>query len=212
MKLDDATDELYRVFARYPRPAKIDYCAHCVREEDLAALSGLPLRTLGADDVGLYVTKVFSTVGSDADFRHFLPRLLELLARGELDGWTGELLITKVCTHSWELERVQDYLMALWTSLLQCHPAVPKPHGFLTALCRADRDCSPYLAALSGPVAALHLADLVTVWHPRTCEASTRWLVANAGPMLEHAVLTEQDPDALDRLSHAYDALDWLAE
>ncbi len=80
-RLLDAIEHLYAVFGRYPaRP--VDGCPCCVTREDQAALAAAPLRALGEEHLSRYGNKALTTWGETPDFKHFLPRLLELAAAG----------------------------------------------------------------------------------------------------------------------------------
>jgi hypothetical protein len=47
-------------------------------EEILQTLTSAPLRELGGEQIGPYAGWAVTTVGSERDYRHFLPRILEL--------------------------------------------------------------------------------------------------------------------------------------
>lgn len=198
MNVAEAVDELYRAHARYSRPAVIDYCPHCRTGDDVAGLLTVPLRGLGAADLDSYAVHLFGTIGGEEDFRYLLPRLLELLAAGEFGEWTAEVLLRKVCGRV-DHPAFDAYLLALW------HSATMEPSAFLREICAGGRDCTPFLDSWTG--SATGLSDLVA--HPHRCDALERWLAGPVPPrVLEEAVLVETDPDALTRLSHAYDLLE----
>jgi hypothetical protein len=76
--LPAAIDRLYAAFAHVPRPAKIDYCDHCVTADELrAVLAPVELRELPVDVLRPYISSVMLTVGDVDDFRYFVPRILE---------------------------------------------------------------------------------------------------------------------------------------
>ncbi|MCP2197386.1 hypothetical protein [Lentzea flava] len=76
-------ERLYEVFAA-PRPAVVEFCDHCVDAADIAPFTTVPLRELSAEQVEKYWLKS-GTVGDEAFVRYLLPRVLELIAAGELD-------------------------------------------------------------------------------------------------------------------------------
>ncbi len=101
--LQAAIGDLYATFASYPLRRVIAGCPHCVSRADSDALHVRALDTLTADDVRYYATKAMTTFGDTEDFKHFLPRLLELLAReleargaGEHLGFNEEILGSKL--------------------------------------------------------------------------------------------------------------------
>ena len=78
----DDLARLYSVFARYPRPTRIESCPCCTREGDVAALHSRPLTELTDDDLSLFAMKAITTMGSVDDLRHYLPRMIELASDG----------------------------------------------------------------------------------------------------------------------------------
>ena len=85
-----AISGLYATFVSYPLKRVIAGCPHCVSGADSDALHVRALDALTADDVRYYATKAMTTFGDAEDFKHFLPRLLELLARELEAGGAGE--------------------------------------------------------------------------------------------------------------------------
>lgn len=125
--LHAAIDGLYATFASYPRNRVIAGCPHCVSQADSDALHVRALDALTPDDVRFYATKAMTTFGDVEDFKHFLPRLLELLAREvEADGaredlgFNEEILggkLTLAGYEGWpevEREAVEGFLDAPW--------------------------------------------------------------------------------------------------
>jgi len=77
-ELDSATSALYEAFAGYPLKPKIEGCPHCKLDSAEAALHSRPLRELGWAEFDVYPSKAMTTFGDENDFKHFLPRILEL--------------------------------------------------------------------------------------------------------------------------------------
>src|SRR5438105_2663647 len=78
-ELQEAIEELYGVFVCYPLK-KMYGCDHCVLPEDYERLRAKPLRELTWDEIEKFAHKAMTTWGDVEDFKHFLPRLFELLA------------------------------------------------------------------------------------------------------------------------------------
>lgn len=70
---------LYAAFARYPLRARIEGCPHCDLGGAERGLHAKPLRELDEDDLGRFPFKAMSTFGDVDDFRHFFPRIAELI-------------------------------------------------------------------------------------------------------------------------------------
>jgi len=79
-ELKTAVAGLYRAFADVPRPVRVTGCTNCcISEEELERLVEVPRDQLIAGELQSYAYNVPDTVGDEADFRYFLPRLLDLL-------------------------------------------------------------------------------------------------------------------------------------
>jgi hypothetical protein len=76
-------ERIYEVFAS-PRPRAVEYCDHCVKPEDVAPFTTVPLRELTAEQVETYWLRS-GTIGDENFARYLLPRVLDLIATGELD-------------------------------------------------------------------------------------------------------------------------------
>jgi hypothetical protein len=99
--LDAAIERLYVVFARYGRPAVVAGCPCCVGAADQARLHARPLRALGEEELRRYAFKALTTWGTEDDLRHFLPRILELVARDGL-GVDPQTVLGKLAYGHWE--------------------------------------------------------------------------------------------------------------
>jgi hypothetical protein len=127
MLLEEAVDGLYRAFARYPRRAAIEVCPHCVGREDQDTLARLPLRSLSCAQLSRFGFKAMTTWGTPDDYKHFLPRILELASTPEAADWPGldmQLIASKLqlagCA-SWaspELAALRDFISALRETIL----------------------------------------------------------------------------------------------
>ncbi|SBT37460.1 hypothetical protein [Micromonospora auratinigra] len=219
--LDTAVTRLYAAFADRPRPVTMAYCDHCVSAEEVAALLRVPPRALTADQLRRYATKCVSTWGDVDDLRRLLPRLLELLATGELDDPVlPESLLGTVGPHlaAWpagQRQAVEAYLRAWWAATLSAYPGRWEATTVLAAVGAAGLDVRPFLvawAADGGAAAARHLADHLVDPLPR---AERPWVAAvrawRAGPeparMLEDVLLTTTDPAVAAQVSAAYELL-----
>ena len=78
-ELEIAVEKLYKVFSRYSLRRHVEGCPCCVHEEDKRALESKPLQNLSAAELGRYSFKAMTTWGDKDDFRHFLPRIFELM-------------------------------------------------------------------------------------------------------------------------------------
>src|SRR5690348_5088149 len=76
--LRDAIEQYYAAFAAKPRPQKLE--ASPLRDPGaiLATLTAAPLRELTGEQIRPYSGWAMTTVGTDRDYRDFLPRIFEL--------------------------------------------------------------------------------------------------------------------------------------
>ena len=123
-ELAEAIEQLYRVFARYPANPAMDGSP---MYHDLAqwnrALIAKPLRELSAEDLRIYHFKALTTWGSVADFKHFLPRIFELLTTlpDDFEEWVALDKLNHGAYESWsapEIAAVRQFLLAFWRWLL----------------------------------------------------------------------------------------------
>ena len=82
-----AIERLYQVFAPYPAPVRLE--ASPLRDANavLRALRSAPLRELQGGQLLPYAAWAITTVGNANDYRHFLPRIIELALAGPR--WLG---------------------------------------------------------------------------------------------------------------------------
>ena len=101
------------------------------------------------------------TWGTGDDFKHFIPRLFELLAqtsgqRNFVDPSSvfGRLTYESWCSSSWrtwpadEQLVLTDYFEAVWDAALNSNPedlAFGGAYGWIQAIAQAEHDLSPYL-------------------------------------------------------------------
>ena len=130
------------------------------------------LRELTADDLAYYAFKAMTTFGDAEDFKHFLPRLCELLT-DELLGVSfpinDELLGQKIRYADYpqwpddERAALRDFLMAGWRAVLAQYP-FPNADTQLCLIAQCEDELTPYLAAwlaIQTPTALAHLAAYV---------------------------------------------------
>ncbi len=170
--LTEAIEGLYEAFLDYPLALKIEGCPCCVSAENESALHRSPLRELTAEDLSRYAFKALTTWGTENDFKHFLPRLLELVTEEnsiiyEVD---IEVLFGKLSYAKWntwpEPERaaVCRYLMALWLFVLFVPMEAIAVDEYLCGIGQAEDDLSSYLDVwqnLTMDTATNHLVEFV---------------------------------------------------
>ncbi len=71
-------DQGYEAFAHYRKPTALETSPLRNPEKLLKRLTSKPLRLLEVEDVHEYAAAALTTVGTVEDYKHFLPRLLDL--------------------------------------------------------------------------------------------------------------------------------------
>lgn len=155
--LEHAIEDLYRVFAVYPRRSPIPACpCGC----DAAVVASVlaeagPLPELTVDDLRSFSFSALCTVGELVDFKHFLPRLFELNAETD---WPynveiilgGKLVLGRF--RDWPREEqlaVEAYLRALFIQSIATYTGYDRAREALHAFAAGPGDVSWPLARWS---------------------------------------------------------------
>ncbi len=171
---EDAIEALYVVFARYPVPRRLWASPDRDAAGILRALTAAPLRALPAEALGGYPAWAMTTVGRVDDYRHFLPRILELAIRGLDDnfGDSPEQIAGKLQYGQWQ-DWPADERAALERGFLAGWATCLEPGGdwrggeWVCALAMLGWDLDPAFAlcaAAPASHAAPLLAGLVLRW------------------------------------------------
>lgn len=151
--LQTAIEQLYDVFALYALRAPIYGCPCCVKKDDIKRLQSKPLHQLDEDDLSRYSTKAMTTWGDEYDFKHFLPRILELLATGYSVGFGADFLPNKLNYAQWqswpedEKNAGQNFLLALWKFVLAGGETGDSANNWIDAISQVMDDATPFLRA-----------------------------------------------------------------
>ncbi|WP_021591250.1 hypothetical protein [Actinomadura welshii] len=203
---------LDQVFAPYPRRAVLDGCPHC-----------RPATPVDEDDLFPLTLRLGGTVGGREDVKSLLPLLFErMVTSGELDGSIVLSTLTKEQWRHWpsaEQQAIDDYLDAVWRSLLRQFPsrigAFFDAAAFLQAAATTGDSIGRYLAVwdtIPDPAADRHLAQLVNEhdFADARRRGLTAWLCREV--TIDRLISAfERDHDAAwaDDLAMAYDLLSW---
>jgi hypothetical protein len=233
----EAVSNLYAVFGDAPLGARVEGCLHCVSEAEQVALAGKPLRDLSASDLSRYAFKAMTTWGDISDFKHFLPRLLELLAFDSAAGmgFEAEILLSKLEYAGWlawpddEQEAVRNYATVLWEATLASYPSRIPMSDLVWGFARARIDLAPFLDRWSeaeSASAVRHLADFVDDCYPALAKKGRlneyqvpeeaqalvqRWLLSPRVRLrLEEAFFSCSGDEFAGSLSDAAQKLLWL--
>lgn len=162
--LPAAIANLYATFAQYPLRATMEGCPCCVFAEDQAKLSAKALKVLETEDISHYAWKAMSTWGDVEDFKHFLPRLLELIATTGI-AYGSSVVLRKLAYAKWdewtpvEKEAICSFLLSWWTDLVTTKERVQSD---FTDLCQLFGDAGPLLKCWDIDFANYSFRNLVT--------------------------------------------------
>jgi hypothetical protein len=237
-ELAEAIDGLYAAFAGYRLRGWTEPCMHCHTVEDERVVHSRPLRELRSAELSQFAADLLMTWGEVVDFKHFLPRLFEIVAREHLEYPDIETIVGALDRGAWrtwpeaEQAAVDRFLMAFWRAHLADHPSLHRTDDVLGAIGTAADDMTPYLDAWFGVDAddaspAIHFADFL-VDNPQGAHSRLRnpwlsdrpqqeaqvraWLLAIspvAVARMEAAFLATSDEDTLALLSQAIDIAGW---
>lgn len=228
--LHETIEKVYATFARYPLQHPVIGCTCCVSRADQERLASKTLRQLDGSDLERFVWKAMSTWGDENDFRHFLPRVLELLSDEQERRDLPALFIifgklrTGHCNR-WpkqEQEAITTYLLMLWRWILAGHPGRGEESlvasVYLKAMCEGIDDFTPFLNAwreMRMPSSLRQLAEILRN-HSWGCPLARQkqiltWLrEESTGEMLEEGFYRYMDEDWAEELALAVDVWEWL--
>ncbi len=133
--LEGKINDLYAAFSRYPRFSNQPRgCTHCVSIEEENEIKNIALRELTPDNFGHIAANICTeTWGDVEDFKHFLPRILELSVLGEFilpQRWMVAKTLHRYGWMDWpEEERgsVENLFHTLWDYMLDSYTPTPSP-------------------------------------------------------------------------------------
>ncbi|MGW0433459.1 hypothetical protein ACWDV4_13100 [Micromonospora sp. NPDC003197] len=221
--MEAAVEALYQVFARYPLIESVAYCDHCVDPEQVADLHHTPLRRLTDKQLGPLLFNSMTTWGDQRYLNHFLPRLLELVASGDMNEWSYPSFLPYRIGGLWrsavddERRAIGDFVAAWWQQATSTYPGMCDPSEVLDTIAECGRSVTPYLVGwpvAAGEPAARQLADLVQDLLGSARRAGDFWRevdqwLAGSIPsdVLAAAIVATGSPDVAQELSDAYEHL-----
>lgn len=153
--LQQAIEDTYRAFANVRRPSRLDACPCCLDQGMVERLMKTPLRQLTSHDLRHYAYSVLLTSGSFADFRFFLPRLLDLCLRQDAGAVDPQLLLDRARMAEWQTwpAELQAALLGLFDAAFEAALEQSEDPGgavdtWICALALAGLDVLPYLRRL----------------------------------------------------------------
>jgi hypothetical protein len=223
-----AVEALYQVFDRYPLLEAVEYCDHCVDLEQVAMLHRTPLRRLTADELGPLLFNSTTTWGDQAYLNHFMPRLLELVAAGDMNDWSYPSYLPQRLAGLWrsgtddERRVIDDFVSAWWQQTTSTWPSVCEPRELLDTIAECGQSVKLYLFAWpvsAGEPAARQLAVLVSDLLVSSREGNGFWREVDGwlfgrmpADVLAAGVCATGEPDVARQLGDVFEQLAHCAE
>ncbi len=217
-RLDACIETLYTVFAPYRLEA--DFEERCSPLGDRRAMARRlmmqPLRSCPLELCCYYTFKATLTMGDERDFKHFLPRLFELM--GTDPQWYGydTRIFTRLREIDWqkgsEQERsaITQFVLSHWRQIIASWPWLEPAHYILAEIAEAFDDISPFLqiwTATNSQSALRHLAEAVSDagWERKNDQFSA-WLFSEDNKAkLERAFFESADQECAAEFARAVD-------
>ncbi|MEZ4935665.1 MAG: hypothetical protein R2788_26465 [Saprospiraceae bacterium] len=126
MTAKENIENLYKTFNKYQLNGKIEKCpCGCISDEDEQKIYSKSLQELTADDLGFYNGKAMTTWGNEENYKHFLPRIIEIYKEDKINGWIDLDTIHNKLKHAnwedWNLEeqiRIKEFVEIDWKELV----------------------------------------------------------------------------------------------
>jgi hypothetical protein len=215
LELREAIEHLYKVFNKYPANPNMDGSP---MYHDLAqwnrALLAKPLRELSMEeDLNIYYAKAMTTWGDLNDFKHFLPRIFELLTIMPT-GIMEEVALGKLRYghyETWpatEQAAIHWYLLAFWQVLLNEESEWIDAlfHAYFPAIANVFPDFNQLLelwATADSQVAAQRLASFVYLNEERILKKAVLLGFQNLAPLDKQFFEWLHSAPALSKLRQA---------
>jgi len=119
-------NKLYQVFNKYTVLGNLRdrSCDCCVTDNEIRELLSKPLKELSADEIGHFMRSATTTFGNVTDYKHFLPRILELLLDQKTDLVFDFMCFEKLNYSEWETwpleeqKALDDYFVCFWKEVI----------------------------------------------------------------------------------------------
>ncbi len=124
--LSIATENLYKIFKPYTIKGNLRdrSCDCCVSDDEIKTLLSKDLNELSEDEIGHFMRSAISTYGGIEDYKHFLPRIFELMQLPKSEILDDFITFEKLNYSQWktwkadEIEAIENYFMALWNETI----------------------------------------------------------------------------------------------
>lgn len=172
-ELRNIINDIYSVFSKYRVTIPLDVCTECcLTANQESELVGMSLNQIPFELLYEYNTAAKTELPSIEEFKHFLPRFLELTAELKFLHHSAELILSRFEYYSeeeWtveEMEIIQKYAKELFKYFLSIYPLpeLEKIDSIIIMLYRTKVDMIEILREWRTVInhsSVLHLSDLV---------------------------------------------------
>jgi len=154
--IQDAVEQLYQVFAKYPLAEETGPCSGCHSPQAEELLRAESLRNLQWKHLREFANDAFLTWGDLDDFKHLLPRIFDLVLNASEWSKTPspESVFAKLRYGEWwtwpeeEHAAIERMLAAVWQTVLSNPPIVGgfiEVELWLCCIAQCVSDLEPYL-------------------------------------------------------------------
>ena len=178
-QLPDNIDALYAAFRDVPKPGEIEGCPCCIADKEICTLLSKPLREIAGGELASYASSAFLTVGAEADYLYFLPRILEVSCMEA--GWWPDIEITgravgQTRPASWPAHQ-RDALVGVFEAVLQ--KAISQREGWaidgwVCAIAKTGLPLGAFLAQIE------RSTDSVLAYYERNAQTLMKRKLGNA--------------------------------
>ncbi|MCO6044503.1 hypothetical protein NG895_11360 [Aeoliella sp. ICT_H6.2] len=212
-QLKECIEELYATFGGYRLPEgwREQLCDPKFTKEEI--LRSTPLRKLTGADLTPYHWKAMTTWGTEEDFKHFVPRLLELIVprvvpiESDMASELEPCMVSNKLRYgrwsSWperEREAIHRFYLALWSALLASDSKVlAAPRVWLSIIAHAEDSIAEFLEIWDSDLHDEELAYVATT-HLATSVGVYDWPAISCHKVLEdyYAKLDAQNAEAVE--------------
>ncbi len=236
-RVNKAVERLYDVFNRYPRPSTFSGCQCCIDRTQPRIAGKLTKDLLHADFSDYIIDAPFdgsAGIGTVNDFKHFLPRMLELMAPAHSQlGYPSDCLMRKLAKLDWrqwlkaEAEAIEEFFEAFWLDVLICPKNNWDADDFIARVAALGLDISPFLETWRVQIDQKAIKKFVAIryrfsdWFnrkddcadmPEQARNGRQWLTdSKTADWLEAAFFANSDSDIAAEISEAVDLLQLLS-
>lgn len=225
-KLTLVIEHLYQVFSRYtanPTDLRMNSCDCCVDDDEIREVTIKPLRDLTEKELGHISRSAISTFGTVDHYKHFLPRIFELMSQPNSNLTDSFTCFEKLNYGEWETwpdeeqRAIEHYFDVLWKTVIQdaTTNAFQIQSAFdIMMLYRPKEIIFTTWEQTDTLPSTLFIVDsILSGWYcmnnKRHLEIITNWLYSKAVlQKLERAFFRTKNPEIANRISITYTILE----